>query len=96
MYIEIISPETILFSGEIQSITVPGKKGYLQILNQHAPIVSTLTKGKVKIQGELNLSEEVREKIILDLQIVLLRTGLTSEIKPILMGQISNSNGLDP
>lgn len=66
MYIDIVSPETTLFSGEIQSITVPGTKGSFQILNQHAPIVSTLTKGKVKIQGELNLSEEVREKIVLE------------------------------
>ena len=66
MYIDIVSPETTLFSGEIQSITVPGTKGSFQILNQHAPIVSTLTKGKVKIQGELNLSEEVGEKIVLE------------------------------
>ena len=66
MYIDIISPETTLFSGEIQSITVPGKKGYFQILNFHAPIVSTLKKGKVKIQGELVLSKEVREKIVLE------------------------------
>ena len=66
MYIDIVSPETTLFSGEIESITVPGTKGSFQILNQHAPIVSTLTKGKVKIQGELNLSEEVREKIVLE------------------------------
>lgn len=66
MYIDIVSPETTLFSGEIQSITVPGTKGFFQILNQHAPIVSTLTKGKVKIKGELNLSEEVREKIVLE------------------------------
>ena len=66
MYIDIVSPETTLFSGEIQSITVPGTKGSFQILNQHAPIVSTLTKGKVKIQGELNLSEEVREKVVLE------------------------------
>ncbi len=66
MYIDIVSPETTLFSGEIQSITVPGTKGFFQILNQHASIVSTLTKGKVKIQGELILSEEVREKIVLE------------------------------
>lgn len=66
MYIDIVSPETTLFSGEIESITVPGTKGSFQILNQHAPIVSTLTKGKVKIQGELNLSEEVGEKIVLE------------------------------
>ena len=66
MYIDIVSPETTLFSGEIQSITVPGTKGFFQILNQHAPIVSTLKKGKVKIRGELVLSEEVREKIVLE------------------------------
>ena len=66
MYIDIVSPETTLFSGEIKSITVPGTKGYFQILNQHAPIISTLKKGKVKIQGELILPKEVREKIVLE------------------------------
>jgi len=60
MYIDIVSPEATLFSGEIDSLTVPGTKGSFQILNQHAPIVSTLTEGKVKIQGQLKLSEEVK------------------------------------
>ena len=60
MYIDIVSPEATLFSGEIDSLTVPGTKGSFQIVNQHAPIVSTLTEGKVKIQGQLKLSEEVK------------------------------------
>ncbi|MGB1019520.1 MAG: F0F1 ATP synthase subunit epsilon [Flavobacteriaceae bacterium] len=63
MYIDIVSPEATLFSGEIDSITVPGTSGSFQLLNQHAPIVSTLVEGKVKIQGQLQLSEEVKKLI---------------------------------
>ena len=49
MYLEIISPEKTLFKGEVESILFPGTYGDFQVLNNHAPIVSTLTKGKVKI-----------------------------------------------
>lgn len=66
MYIDIVSPEATLFSGEIDSLTVPGTKGSFQILNQHAPIVSTLKEGKVKIQGQLKLSDEVKELLKLE------------------------------
>ena len=51
MHLEIVSPEAKLFSGEIESLTVPGVSGSFQVLNNHAPIVSTLTTGKVKIEG---------------------------------------------
>ena len=43
MELEIVSPEAELFSGEVESVTVPGKSGSFQILNNHAAIVSTLT-----------------------------------------------------
>jgi F-type H+-transporting ATPase subunit epsilon len=49
MILEIVSPETKLFSGEITSISLPGVDGYFQMLNNHAPIVSLLQKGIVKI-----------------------------------------------
>jgi len=52
MQLDIISPEAPLFSGEVISITVPGAEGEFQILNNHAPIVSVLTNGKVKIQTD--------------------------------------------
>ena len=61
MHIDIVSPEATLFSGEIDSLTVPGTQGSFQILNQHAPIVSTLVAGQVKIQGQLALSEEAKK-----------------------------------
>ncbi|WP_310377290.1 F0F1 ATP synthase subunit epsilon [Flavobacterium sp.] len=49
MLLEIVSPEAKLFSGEITSIYLPGVVGDFQILNNHAPIVSLLKKGKLKI-----------------------------------------------
>ena len=49
MILEIVSPEAKLFSGEITSISLHGVDGHFQMLNNHAPIVSTLQKGTVKI-----------------------------------------------
>ena len=49
MILEIVSPEAKLFSGEITSISLPGVDGHFQMLNNHAPIVSLLQKGIVKI-----------------------------------------------
>jgi len=49
MILEIVSPEAKLFSGEITSISLPGVGGHFQMLNNHAPVVSLLQKGLVKI-----------------------------------------------
>ena len=49
MILEIVSAEAKLFNGEITSITLPGVDGSFQILNNHAPIVSLLKQGTVKI-----------------------------------------------
>ena len=62
MYLEIISPEKTLFKGEVESILFPGTYGDFQVLNNHAPIVSTLTKGKVKIIGKISVEEGVKDK----------------------------------
>ena len=62
MYLEIISPEKTLFKGEVESILFPGTYGDFQVLNNHAPIVSTLTKGKVKIIGKISIEEGVKDK----------------------------------
>lgn len=51
MYLEIVSPEATLFAGEVTSVTVPGINGEFQMLANHAPIVSLLQEGEVKIQG---------------------------------------------
>ena len=49
MLLEIISPDQNLYAGEVDLITVPGSKGSFQILKNHAPIISTLEKGIIKI-----------------------------------------------
>jgi F-type H+-transporting ATPase subunit epsilon len=45
MNLEIISPEKIIYSGEADSVTLPGAVGLFTILNHHAPIISVLKKG---------------------------------------------------
>lgn len=49
MLLEIISPDKKLYSGEVINLSVPGSKGPFMILNNHAPIISTLEKGFIKI-----------------------------------------------
>ncbi len=62
MYLEIITPEAILFSGEVTSVAVPGVSGEFEMLNNHAPIVSLLKEGYVKIYGDIKLEEDVEDK----------------------------------
>ncbi|MEM1259703.1 MAG: F0F1 ATP synthase subunit epsilon [Bacteroidota bacterium] len=62
MYLEIVSPEATLFAGEVTSVTVPGVNGEFQMLTNHAPIVSLLQEGQVKVQGEVKIEEEFQNK----------------------------------
>ncbi len=57
MFLEIVTPEASIFRGEVESVTVPGVDGQFQMLNNHAPIVSLLQEGNVKIQGQLSFDE---------------------------------------
>jgi F-type H+-transporting ATPase subunit epsilon len=61
MYLEIVTPEAILFSSEIDSLSVPGVNGEFQMLNNHAPVVSNLKEGTVKIhihsQAHIDLND---------------------------------------
>ena len=49
MLLEIIAPDQRLYSGEVDLVQVPGSKGSFEILRNHAPIISTLERGKIKI-----------------------------------------------
>ena len=62
MELEIISPEAILLKAEVNSVAVPGVNGEFQMLNNHAPIVSLLQKGKIIIEGNLDIQEEYKNK----------------------------------
>ncbi len=49
MFLEIITPDKKIYSGKIKLIKVPGSKGSFEILKNHAPIISTLEKGEIKV-----------------------------------------------
>lgn len=49
MNIKILTPEYVVFDGEVDSVLVPGTNGDFQIMKSHAAIVSSLTSGKVKL-----------------------------------------------
>jgi F-type H+-transporting ATPase subunit epsilon len=49
MQLEIITPENKIFNGKADAVQMPGKDGLFQILDGHAPLISTLGKGMVKI-----------------------------------------------
>ena len=50
MYLEILTPDQKIFSGEITSVQVPGASGSFEVFINHAPIISTLDKGNVTIR----------------------------------------------
>ncbi len=57
MFLEIVTPEAVIFNAKVEVVTVPGMDGEFQMLENHAPIVSLLTKGTIKIA--LNSQEEI-------------------------------------
>ena len=57
MNLEIITPEKEIFKGEASSVKLPGTTGEFEILNNHAPIISTLTKGNVRVITNQNKTE---------------------------------------
>ncbi len=73
MKLEIISPEKTYFRGEVEWITLPGAMGPFQILKNHAPIISSLTRGQIvfssdghvkdmEINDYLTVTQQEREK----------------------------------
>ncbi|MBL7893302.1 MAG: ATP synthase F1 subunit epsilon [Bacteroidia bacterium] len=57
MFLEIITPDKKLFSGEAKSIKLPGTDGSFGILDDHAAMIASLKKGTVKVVDEKNATE---------------------------------------
>lgn len=51
MHLTIITPDRQVFDGEVEAATFPGSDGSFQVLNNHAPLVSSLGKGSVIYRG---------------------------------------------
>ena len=65
MYLEIITPDKKIFEGECTSVSVPGTDGRFQMLNNHAPVISTLGNGIVKVKtGSNELTFDIRGGVV--------------------------------
>lgn len=63
LQIEIHSIDCKLLSGKINSVIFPGSDGSFQVLKDHAPVVSTLKKGEIVIDGEVSLEDNVSKDL---------------------------------
>lgn len=54
MHLEIVTPDQKVFDGEVISATFPGTDGSFQVLNNHAPLLSTLKKGTIVYKDKKN------------------------------------------
>ena len=80
MTVDILTPDRQIYSGETTSVTVPGTMGMFQIKNDHAPIISTLSTGTIKVvtgegdkvfEVEGGVVEVLKNKIIILVERVL-------------------------
>ncbi len=52
MKLEIVTPDKSVYTGEVSLVQLPGIDGSFEILNNHAPLISVLKKGKIKIRDD--------------------------------------------
>lgn len=73
MFLEIITPDNKVFSGEVSAVNFPGSEGAFEILEGHAPLISNLEKGNITIRSreggkeiaiEGGIVEVLKDKII--------------------------------
>lgn len=57
MTLEILTPEKKIYSGDVYGVQLPGIDGLFEVLDRHAPLVSALGKGKMKILKDKNSTE---------------------------------------
>ena len=60
LHADIVTPDRKVFSGEIQSIQLPGSEGSFEVLYNHAPIVATLDSGRIRIKTAEGKTEYIK------------------------------------
>jgi F-type H+-transporting ATPase subunit epsilon len=53
MNLEILTPEKKLYSGEVYGVQMPGISGSFEVLDRHAPLVSALKAGRIKVLRDM-------------------------------------------
>ena len=59
MYLEVVTPTKKVFEGEVTIVTLPGVDGTFQVMNDHAPLVSTLSEGTLTYVIEKGGTDQV-------------------------------------
>lgn len=63
MFLEIVTPEAVIFQSDVESVVVPGVSGKFQMFKNHAAIVSLLVSGSVVIKGnDIQIDKEFETK----------------------------------
>lgn len=52
MYLEIITPDNKVYSGEVKNVNFPGTSGPFEVLLNHAPLIANLDKGEIVVQSD--------------------------------------------
>lgn len=81
MTIDLLTPEEKFFSGEGSAIQLPGINGSFEVLNNHAPLIAALSKGKVRItttEGAKFINIEGGFVEVLKNKVVVLAEGATA------------------
>ena len=64
MKIKILSPEKQLYAAEVNRVVVPGEMGQFEVLEHHAPIISTLVKGTIYCDGAEDYTVDIHSGFI--------------------------------
>jgi len=79
MHLEILTPETKVFEGEVSIATFPGADGSFQVMDNHAPLISLLIKGPVAYKSKEGIKQfEITGGVVEVLQnkVILLADGV--------------------
>jgi F-type H+-transporting ATPase subunit epsilon len=60
--LDILTPDVKVFSGEVYAVNLPGSDGAFEVLEKHAPLISTLGKGYITIRK----TSKEEEKVMID------------------------------
>lgn len=52
IHVEIVAPDKMLYSGDVQMVTLPGSDGQMGVMGGHAPLLTTLGIGEIVLHGE--------------------------------------------
>ncbi len=58
--LKIVTPDEIFFEGQVEHVMLPGAKGYLGILTNHAPLVTPIEKGNLTYRDEQGKTESLK------------------------------------